>query len=208
VARPLKLVGKLSGKLIGLTGNIGSGKSTVGRLFASRGVPIIDADALARELQSPGQPAHAEIAAAWPDAVGPDGQLDRRRLADIVFSSPAALKRLETIMHPRIQTLSRERADAYAEAGHPLVLYEASLLVESGRDKELDGLIVVTASPLTRIARVVARDGVREDDVRARMRAQLPQEEKVRLATHVIDNDGDLAATEAQVDRVLGELRS
>ena len=204
MARPLKLVGKL----IGLTGNIGSGKSTVGRLFAARGVPIIDADSLSRELQSPGQPAYAEIAAAWPEAVGADGQLDRRRLADVVFSSPAALKRLEAIMHPRIQTLSRDRADAYAEAGHPLVLYEASLLVESGRDKELDGLIVVTASPPTRIARVVARDGVREDDVRARMRAQLPQEDKVRLATHVIDNDGDLAATEAQVDRIIAELRA
>ena len=80
--------------------------------------------------------------------------------------------------------------------------------MESGRDKELDGLIVVTASPATRIARVVARDGVREEDVRARMRAQLPQEDKVRVATYVIDNDGDLAATEAQVDRIIAELRS
>ena len=204
MARPLKLVGKL----IGLTGNIGSGKSTVARLFAARGIPVIDADSLARELQAPGQPAHAEIAAAWPEAVAPDGRLDRKRLGDIVFSDAKALKRLEAIMHPRIQTLSRARTDAFAEAGHRLVLYEASLLIESGRDKELDGLIVVTASPATRIARVVARDGLREDDVRARMRAQLPQEDKVRLATHVIDNDGDLGATEAQVDRILGELRS
>jgi dephospho-CoA kinase len=204
VARPLKLVGKL----IGLTGNIGSGKSTVARMFAARDVPVIDADTLSRELQAPGQPAYAEIAAAWPEAVAPDGHLDRKRLADIVFSAPAALKKLESIMHPRIQALSRERTDAFAAAGHPLVLYEASLLVESGRDKELDGLIVVTASPATRLARVVARDGVREDDVRARMRAQLPQEDKVRLANHVIDNDGDLAATEAQVERLLAELRS
>ena len=80
--------------------------------------------------------------------------------------------------------------------------------MESGRDKELDGLIVVTASPATRIARVVARDGMSEEEVRARMRAQLPQEDKLRLATHVIDNDGDLAATEAQVDRVLAALRA
>jgi len=204
VARPLRLVGKL----FGLTGNIGSGKSTVARMFAERGVPIIDADGLARELQTPGQAAYNEIAAAWPEAVAPDGQLDRRHLADIVFGDASALKRLESIMHPRIQKLSRDRADAYAEAGHPLALYEASLLIESGRDKELDGLIVVTASPAARIARVVARDGLREDEVRARMRAQLPQEDKVRLATHVIDNDGDLVATEAQVDRVLAILRS
>jgi dephospho-CoA kinase len=212
VARPLNLtgtqIGKVIGKLIGLTGNIGSGKSTVAQMFAARGIPVIDADGLARELQAPGQPAHAEIAAAWPEVVGADGRLDRRRLSNIVFADSKALKRLEAIMHPRIQTLSRARADAFAEAGHGLVLYEASLLVESGRDKELDGLIVVTASPAIRIARVVARDGVREADVRARMRAQLPQEDKVRLATHVIDNDGDLAATEAQVDQVLAELRS
>ena len=204
MARPLKLVGKL----IGLTGNIGSGKSTVAKMFAARGIPVIDADGLARELQAPGQPAYAEIAAAWPEAVAPDGQLDRKRLGDIVFSDVSALRRLESIMHPRIQTLSRARADAFAEAGHPLALYEASLLIESGRDKELDGLIVVTASPATRIARVVARDGLREEHVRARMRAQLPQEDKVRLADHVIDNDGDLAATEAQVDRIVADLRS
>jgi dephospho-CoA kinase len=204
VARPLKLVGKL----IGLTGNIGSGKSTVAKMFAARGIPVIDADGLARELQAPGQPAYTEIAAAWPEAVAPDGQLDRKRLGDIVFSNASALRRLESIMHPRIQTLSRARADAFAEAGHPLALYEASLLIESGRDKELDGLIVVTASPATRMARVVARDGLREEHVRARMRAQLPQEDKVRLANHVIDNDGDLAATEAQVDRIVAELRS
>jgi dephospho-CoA kinase len=171
-------------------------------------MPVIDADTIARELQAPGQAAHAEIAAAWPAVVAPDGRLDRKRLADIVFSDSAALRRLEGIMHPRIQTLSRERADAFAEAGHPLTLYEASLLIESGRHKEMDGLIVVTASPETRIARVIARDGLREDEVRARMRAQLSQEDKVRLATYVIDNDGDQAATEAQVDRIVTILRS
>ena len=191
-----------------MTGNIGSGKSTVGRMFAARGIPVIDADELLREVQAPGQPAHAEIAAAWPEAAAPDGGIDRKRLGKIVFADPAARKRLEAITHPRIQELSRARSAALAAAGHELALYEATLLVESGRDKELDGLIVVTASPATQIARVVARDGVREEDVRARMRAQLPQEDKVRLATHVIDNDGDLAATEAQVDRIIAALRS
>jgi dephospho-CoA kinase len=191
-----------------LTGNIGSGKSTVGRLFAARGVPVIDADELLRAVQAPGQPAHADIAAAWPEVVAPDGGIDRKRLGKIVFADPAARSRLEAITHPRIQELSRARVAALAAAGHELAIYEASLLVESGRDKELDGLIVVTASPATQIARVGARDGLREEDVRARMRAQLPQEDKVRLATHVIDNDGDLAATEAQVDRIIASLRS
>ena len=211
MARPLQPdepTGKLVGKLIGLTGNIGSGKSTVGRMFAARGIPVIDADDLLREVQAPGQPAHAEIAAAWPEAVGPDGAIDRKRLGKIVFADPAARRRLEAITHPRIQTLSRARTAALADAGHDLAVYEASLRVESGRHEELDGLIVVTASPAIQLARVLARDGVREEDARARMRAQLPQEDKVRLATHVIDNDGDLAATELQVDRVIRELRS
>jgi dephospho-CoA kinase len=197
-------------RLVGLTGNIGSGKTTIGRLFAARGIPVIDADELLREVQAPGQPAHAEIAAAWPEAVAPDGRIDRKRLGKIVFGDPdpAARRRLEAITHPRIQELSRARATALAAGGHDLVIYEASLLIESGRDAELDGLIVVTAPDDVRIARVVARDGVSEDDVRARMRAQLPQEEKVRRATYVIANDGDRAATAAQVDRIIARLRS
>jgi len=195
-------------KLVGLTGNIGSGKSTIGRMFAARGIPVIDADDLLREAQRPGQPGHAEIAAAWPEVIAADGTVDRGRLGKIVFADPAALRRLEAITHPRIQELSRARSAALAAAGHDLAIYEASLLIESGRDKEVDALIVVTASEATRIARVVARNGVSEDDVRARMRAQLPQEEKVRRATHVIDNDGDLAASEAQVDRIIAGLRS
>ena len=121
MARAFKLVGKL----IGLTGNIGSGKSTVARMFAARGIPVIDADGLLREVQAPGQPAHAEIAAAWPEAVAPDGGIDRKRLGRIVFADPAARKRLEAITHPRIQELSRARAAALADAGHELVLYEA-----------------------------------------------------------------------------------
>src|SRR5215468_1671968 len=108
VARPLRLVG--------LTGNIGSGKSTVGRLFAARGVPVIDADELLRAVQAPGQPAHADIAAAWPEVVAPDRGIDRKRLGKIVFADPAARKRLEAITHPRIQELSRARAAALAAA--------------------------------------------------------------------------------------------
>jgi dephospho-CoA kinase len=193
-------------RLVGLTGGIGTGKSTVASMFAARGVPIIDADLLARDVVAPGQPAHADIAAAWPGVVAADGRIDRKRLAAVVFGDAAARARLEAITHPRIQSLSRERADALAAAGHPFALYEASLLVESGRHRELDGLIVVTASPATQLERAVRRDGTSEAEARARLAAQLPQEAKLRVATHVIDNDGDLAATEAQVDRVLAAL--
>jgi dephospho-CoA kinase len=192
-------------RLVGLTGGIGSGKSTVARLAAARGVPVLDADQLAREVVAPGQPAHAEIAAAWPSAIGADGAVDRRRLAAIVFADPAARARLEAITHPRIQELARARAAELARQGHRLVLYEASLLVETGRQGEFDGLVVVTASAETQLRRAVAR-GLSPDEARARIAAQLPLGDKVRVATHVIENDGDLEATEAQVAKLIGAL--
>lgn len=194
-------------KVLGLTGGIGAGKSTVAGLFAARGVPVVDADALAREVVVPGQPALGEIAAAWPEVVGADDVLDRKRLGAIIFADPTARARLEAITHPHIQTLGAERLAALAAAGHRLALYEAPLLVESRRWRDFDGLIVVTASESTQIARARTRDGLTEAEAQARIRAQLPTADKVRVATHVIDNDGDLAATEAQVEALLRRLR-
>jgi len=194
-------------KVLGLTGGIGSGKSTVARMFTDRGVPVVDADALAREVVAPGQPALAEIAAAWPKVIAPDGALDRKRLGAIVFADPAARTRLEAITHPHIQVLGTERLAALAGAGHALALYAAPLLVETGRAGDFDGLIVVTASAATQIARARARDGLNQAEAEARIRAQLPTADKVRLATHVIDNDGDLDATRAAVDGLLRLLR-
>jgi dephospho-CoA kinase len=193
----------------GLTGGIGSGKSTVARMFAERGVPVIDADALSRAAQAPGEPAHADIAAAWPEVVAPDGTIDRRRLARIVFQDPGdptARLRLEAIMHPRIQTRGEAEFAALAAAGHRLVIYEASLLLEAKRQDDFDGIIVVNVSPATQLARVLARGGISEAEAKARIAAQLPLAEKVRHATAVIDNDGDLAATEAQVGALLARL--
>ena len=194
-------------KVFGLTGGIGAGKSTVAQLMAARGVPVVDADALAREVVAPGAPAHAEVAAAWPEAIAADGTVDRKRLGAIVFGDPAARARLEAITHPRIAAAADARLAALATEGHRLALYEATLLVESGRWREFDGLIVVTASTGTQIARAMARDGLSRSQAEARVRAQLPTEEKVRVATHVIDNDGARAATEAQVEALLAKLR-
>jgi dephospho-CoA kinase len=194
-------------KVLGLTGGIGSGKSTVAKLIAERGVPVLDADQLAREVVEPGRPALAEVAAAWPEAIGPDGKVARKRLADIVFADPAQRLRLEAIMHPRIQALADERLDDLAKKGHGLAIYEASLLVESGRYKDFDGLVVVTASPETQLERVLARGGLAAAEAQARIDAQLPLLAKVRVATHLIDNDGDLDATSAQVDRLVASLR-
>jgi dephospho-CoA kinase len=193
-------------KVLGLTGGIGSGKSTVAKLIADLGIPVLDADLLAREVVEPGQPALAEVAAAWPEAIGPDGKVARKKLADIVFADPAQRLRLEAIMHPRIQALADERLDELAKKGHALAIYEASLLVESGRYKDFDGLVVVTASPETQLERILARGGLAEGEAQARIDAQLPLLAKVRVATHLVDNDGDLEATKTQVERLVAGL--
>jgi dephospho-CoA kinase len=194
-------------RVFGLTGGIGSGKSTVARMFAARGVPVVDADAVARDVVAPGTVGNAEIAAAWPGAIGPDGALDRKALAAIVFADPEARTKLERITHPLIQEASASRLQDLAAGGHPLALYEAALLVESGRWRDFDGLIVVTASPERQIERAVARGGISREEAEARVRAQLPAEEKARVASHVIDNGGTLAETEQQVDALLKKLR-
>ena len=194
-------------KVLGLTGGIGSGKSTVARLVAELGVPVLDADQLAREVVEPGRPALAEVAAAWPRAIGPDGRVDRKRLADIVFADAAERVRLEAITHPRIQALADERLAELAAKGHALAIYEASLLVESGRYKDFDGLVVVTASPETQLERLLARGDLTEAAAQARIDAQLPLLAKVRVATHLVDNDGELAATKEQVERLVASLK-
>ncbi len=193
-------------KVLGLTGGIGSGKSTVARMIADLGVPVLDADQLARQVVEPGRPAHADIAAAWPGVIDGTGGVDRKRLAAIIFADPQARKRLEAITHPRIAALAEERFAALARAGHPLAVYEASLLVESNRHGDFDGLIVVTVSPETQLRRVLARGGLTEPEARARIAAQLPLATKAAAATHVIVNDGDPEVTRAQVARLVASL--
>jgi dephospho-CoA kinase len=193
-------------RLIGLTGGIGSGKSTVARMIAELGVPVIDADLLARDVVAPGQPANADIALAWPEVINHDGTVDRKRLAKVVFTDPAARARLEAITHPRIQALAATRTDELRRQGHEMAFYEATLLVESGRHNDLDGLVVVSASKENQLRRTIARDAATPLDVQARIDAQLPVADRIRAATHVIDNDGDLEATRAQVTKLLGDL--
>jgi dephospho-CoA kinase len=199
------VIGRL--ELVGLTGGIGTGKSTVAEMIRALGIPVIDADQLSREAMAPGQPAHAEIAAAWPEVVAPDGTIDRRKLGQRVFTDPAARRRLEAITHPRIHELCLHRGRALADAGHRLAFYEASLLVEAGRHRDFDGLVLVTAGEEQQIARVQARDRSSREAALARLRAQLPEAEKKRLATHLIDNSGDRESTRAQVEALVAQLR-
>jgi dephospho-CoA kinase len=194
-------------RIWGLTGNIGSGKSTVGRLLAARGIPVVDADQVAREVVEPGRPALREIAGRFPGVVRRDGSLDRRALAARIFSDAGERAALEGITHPRIAEEVATRMAALATAGQILAVYEAALIVENGLHHGLDGLIVVTAPPEVQIARLRLRDNMSEEDARARIAAQLSSSEKAKKATVVIDNAGSEAELGAEVDRLVERMR-
>ena len=190
-------------KLVGLTGGIGSGKSTVAKMLRERGIPVIDADAIARQVVEPGWPAHDEIAAAWPEVMTADGRIDRKKLGAIVFSDPGSQARLQAITHPPIREQVAVQAAALEAAGHRLAFLEAALLVETGFYKQLDGLVVVSLSEEQQVERVMARDACSRDTALGRIRAQRPLADKIRVADHVIDNSGGIAATRAQVAQIL-----
>ena len=144
--------------------------------------------------------------AAWPEVVDQSGAIDRKKLAERVFADPTGRTLLETITHPRIMERVREQTDALRQQGFRLAFLEAALLVETGRCRQLDGLVVVIASEEQQVSRVMAREGWSLAQVRARMRAQLPLEEKRRAATEVIDNSGDQTTTQRQVESLVRRL--
>ncbi len=195
--------------VVGLTGGIGSGKSTIARLFADEGVPVVDADQVAREVVEPGTPGlDAVVQRFGPEILAPDGTLDRKKLGERVFADEGARRELEAILHPRIAQASMQRFAQLASEGHPYAIYEAALLVENGSHRMMSALVVVTASERTQLARVVARDGLSEAEAEARIAAQLPLEDKVRVADYVIENDGSLEQARArtrEVHRALSE---
>jgi dephospho-CoA kinase len=190
-------------KLVGLTGGIGTGKSTVARMIRDLGVPVIDADLLARQVVEPGQQAHAEIAAAWPEVVDQGGAIDRKKLAERIFADPASRARLEAITHPRITERALAQADDFRRQGLQVAFLEAALLVETGLHRRLDGLVLVVASEEQQVSRVTAREGCTRGQVLARLHAQLPLEEKRRAATDIVDNSADEATTQRQVEALV-----
>lgn len=195
--------------VVGLTGGIGAGKTAVARTFAELGAQVVDADQLARDVVGPGSAALAAIVDAFgPEVLDAAGALDRRRMRQLIFSDAEARARLEAITHPAIQRAAGERFEQLAAAGHRVVLYEAALLVEAGRHRQVDRLITVIADDDLRVARLVLRDGVSSEEARRMIAAQLPQDRKAALADYVIDNSGSMEETRAQVADVLEQLRA
>ena len=198
--------------LVGLTGSIATGKSTVSAMFAHQGARVIDADLLSREVVIPGQPAYARILEEFGShLVLEDGSLDRKALGAIVFADPARRKRLEEITHPAVGARQQRILSVLDEEGFEgIVLWDAALLFETGGVSKMDKVVVVVADPETERRRLMARDGLSEADARARIASQMPIAEKAKRADHVIDNSGTREETERQVravhDALLAEL--
>ncbi len=182
---------------VGLTGNIGSGKTTVSRLFACLGVPVYYADDAGKRLMREDEELKAAVQARFGAAIYKEGELDRAALAAIVFNDAAELKALEALVHPAVFKDSIAWGQRHLDA--PYLLREAALTFESGSYKLLDKVIVVTASEAERVRRVISRDGVTAEQVRARMDKQWKEEKKMEMADFVINNEG----TELLIPQVL-----
>jgi dephospho-CoA kinase len=194
--------------LVGLTGGIATGKSTVSEILRGLGAEIIDADQLARDVVEPDQPALRGIVAEFGrDVVSPDGRLDRKRLGAIVFADPERRKRLEALTHPAIRARFQARLDELATRGFAgIVIYDAPVMIEAGGYKDMDRLVVVVTDETTQAARLRTRDGSDDAEGRRKIASQMPLAEKAKLADYVIDNSGDPETTAAQVRRVFAAL--
>lgn len=191
--------------IIGLTGSIGMGKSTVAAMFEEAGVPVFDADQTVRDLQGPGGELLADIEAEFPGSTGPDGVL-RERLGEIVFSDARALARLEAIVHPAV---ARKRA-AFLQnnADQPIVLFDIPLLFEKGGHESVDRIVVVSAPAEIQKQRVLARPGMTEEKFAHILSIQVSDAEKRARADHVIDTGASLAETQVEVERLITQLHN
>lgn len=192
---------------VGLTGGIASGKSTVSDLLRGAGAVVIDADQLAREVVARGTPGLAAVVEAFgPELLTPDGDLDRARMADLVFNDESERRRLESIVHPLV--FERYAALEQGAPAGALVVHDIPLLVESGRAEEFEAVLVVDAPEELQVARMVRDRGWSEQEARARMAAQAGREQRRAVATHLISNDGSLAQLRERVAEVVAELEA
>ena len=193
---------------VGLTGGIASGKSTVARALAEQGATVLDADALAHRLVEPGGAAYAAVAREFGEALRPDGAVDRARLGRIVFADAARRARLEAILHPLIRAEEAASIDRIAAAGHPgIVVVNAALLVETGFWRDYHRLVVVHCPPEVQAERIVRRDHLSPEEARARIAAQMPVAEKVKVAHYAIDTSGTIEETDARAREVYLRLQ-
>jgi dephospho-CoA kinase len=184
--------------LVGLTGGIGSGKSTVARMLAERGAVVLDADAFARSALDPGTPEHAMVAERFPDVVGAAGEIDRAALGRQVFADAGARRALEAIVHPEVARRSRDAIAAYADTDR-VVVYVVPLLVETHMERSFDVVVVVSADERLRVERVVAARAMHAGEVAARIASQATDEDRGAVADIVLDNDGGPEQLESQV---------
>ncbi len=193
--------------LVGLTGGLGAGKSTVARMLAERGAVVVDADELARRAVAPGTHGHHEVVQVFGDDVlARDGSIDRAALSRIVFADAEKRRALESITHPEVFRLLADEAETLRGTDQVLV-FDAPLIVETGFHEACDVVVVVTAPPERQIERVARDRGMDPGEARARIAAQVPPERREAVADAVIGNDGDLRRLEAQVDELWEKLR-
>jgi len=193
--------------VFGLTGGIGSGKSAVAQRLRARGLPVVNADELARLAVAPGSAGLERVVDYFgPSVLTAEGELDRAQLGQIVFSDPEARRMLDSMIHPIVRKLAAERFQELGERGEPLACYEVPLLYEGGLDRTYHPVLVVSAPLALREQRIARRDGFNPAQIAARIAAQMPLSEKVRRADYVIENAGTLAELAEATDRALSAL--
>lgn len=195
-------------RIIGLTGGIGSGKTTVAERLRQKGAFIVDADKVAREVVEPGQPALAELAEAFDGVITAEGVLDRAGLARQAFATPEATQQLNNITHPRIRERTDELFATAREEGREVVVYDMPLLIENGETETVDTVLVVDTPDETRVSRLVDSRGLDEDDARRRIAAQIDRDTRLAAADVVLDNSGDIEALIDQVDRFWEQVQA
>lgn len=195
---------------VGLTGGLASGKSFVGRVLADLGCLLIQADELGRQVQQSGGEAYDDIVREFGrESLNPDGSIDRRRLAGIVFHDPERLERLNALVHPHVRERRRRMEEEFAGSHlHGIAVTEAAILIETGSYRDFERLIVATCRPDQQVERALARDHLTREEVLDRMRRQMPLEEKIKFADYVIDTSGPKEDTMAQTRAVYESLRS
>ncbi len=196
-------------RIYGLTGGIGSGKSTVAAMFRDEGIPVVDADRIARDVTAPGEYAYLEIVHRFGrEILREDGAIDRKKLGDIVFSDPARRAELEAVTHPRIVEGIAYALQNLAAEGHAVAIVEAALIHEKGRGRMFDAVIGIRCERRQQVERLSERDGIPEEKALLRLSAQMDIEAKAGASDYVIDNSGDLSSTRDQVRVLAARLKT